>query len=219
MLWTKEVLEYAEVSIWGCHFKRCWLWWQRFLLLPLLIPTPVSELTISLLATISAVPPAVLSAQLWEERRELCCESRKFQNCLCPRNQHLVTPGILQVHVLYTRNLKSTVFEQEFSQDVSCAFSCFFCKGITFKMSITILQASLCHRNQMQLMPPRSVFWHKIDLFFYAFEEEMFAFCIFKSFFLSILVLPFFKNGCSRKGRRLLFTIPYSSSVYLKPTI
>lgn len=78
VLWTKQVFQYAKVSIWGCHFKRCWFWWQKFLPLPLLIPTPVSQLTISLLPTISAVPQAVLSAQLGEERREQCWKSRKF---------------------------------------------------------------------------------------------------------------------------------------------
>lgn len=31
VLWTKQVFQYAKVSIWGCHFKRCWFWWQKFL--------------------------------------------------------------------------------------------------------------------------------------------------------------------------------------------
>lgn len=119
------------------------------------------ELTVSLLATISAVPQGVLSAQLREERKELCCEARKFYNCLCPQNQHLETPGRLLVQVLYTYT--HHFWTIPFSQDVSCVLSCFFCEGIIFKMSITVFQAS---QNQMQVMPPASVFWHKINLVF-----------------------------------------------------
>lgn len=158
-----KFFEYAKVLIWEWwHYKRCS--WPP---LPLLVPTPVSELTVSLLATISAVPQGVLSAQLLEERKELCCEARNFYNCLCPQNQHLQTPGRLPVQVLYTHVHHFWIIL--FLQDVSCVLSCFFCKGIIFKMSITVFQAS---QNEIQLMSPGSVFWHKINLVFVLLKKK-----------------------------------------------
>ena len=179
VLQTKQVFVYAKFSIWGCHFKRFWLWWQKILPLMLLIPTLVSELPVSLLAAIRAVPRAVLSAQRREERQELCCERRTFWNRLCPRYLLLVTPG--RLHVLHTH--KYSFWTAVFSGCVLCL--------VVFPLQRRNLQSVHCHSSGFSLSSESNA----VDasrvclltwdwLLFYAFEEEMFAFCIFKSFFL-----------------------------------